>query len=55
MSEQKPELINSNLTKLGLTGGQKRLLAVVYIMGGVLIILFVGVVLGFIWQLAKLH
>jgi len=38
-----------------MTTGQKRLLALVYIMGGILIVLFVAMVLGFIWQAAKLH
>ena len=50
MSDLKPELLKSDMTK-----AQKRLLALVYIMGGALIVLFVAVVLGFIWQLATLH
>lgn len=50
MSDQKPEVV-----KTPMTVGQKHLLALVYIMGGILIILFVAVVLGFVWQLAPLH
>jgi len=44
-SDQKPEL----------TKGQKRLLALVYIMGGILVVLFVVVMITIIWQLATLH
>ena len=50
VSDLKPELLKSEMTK-----AQKRLLALVYIMGGGLIVLFVAVVLGFVWQLATLH
>jgi hypothetical protein len=49
VSEQNPE------PGAQMTRGQRRLLALVYIMGGVLIVLFVGVVLGFVWQMAKLQ
>ncbi|MDE2383747.1 MAG: hypothetical protein KGO53_03945 [Alphaproteobacteria bacterium] len=45
MSEEKPKY----------TPGQKRLLALVYIMGGVLVALFVLTLGAIAWQLSHLH
>jgi hypothetical protein len=44
-----------SIEKPEMTTGQKRMLALVYITGGGLIILFVGAVLAMVWQLAVLR
>ncbi len=45
MADEKPKMTN----------GQKRLLWLVYIMGGVLVALFVLVIGAFVWQIAHMN
>jgi hypothetical protein len=48
MEEPKPE-------KIPLTPGQKRLLALVYALGGILLVMFVFVMGVIVYQVAHLH